>query len=162
MMKFLLIPILLLQTAPSMAALILLDDVMSKKVQEETGVAALKPKQKIALEAWLNDNFELKTAANEQHKEQLMLSINFEGGKRLQLSDGSMWEIAPSDVPQSSIWITPFPINIVPSNNPDYPFLLVNTLSGVSVKARKAVATPQSPSPTGITGSSSFTGSATP
>lgn len=145
----------LLYATPSMA-LFLLDDVMSKKVQEETGVANLKLKQKIALEAWLNENFELKSTSSEPKQGQVMLSINFEGGRRLQLSDGSMWEVAPSDVPQSSVWITPFPINIVPSNNSDYPFLLVNTVSGVSVKARKATPATQT-QPTGPSGPSAAT-----
>lgn len=127
-------------TTPSFASF-LLDQVMSKDVQKKTGVDKLTPNQKIALEAWLNQNFDLKNTSQAQNSNetQLLLSINIDGGKKLQLSDGSIWEIAPTDVPQSSIWITPFPVKIVPSNDPDYPMLLVNKVSGISVKARRYV-----------------------
>lgn len=134
---------LLIQTTPSFA-LFLLDDVMSKDVQQKTGVANLTPVQKAALEDWLNANFEVKNSMTEKQTPEVMLSINIEGGKKLQLSDGTMWEVDPNDIVQSSVWITPFPMRIVPSDSTDYPFLLVNKISGVSVKARKIA--PSSPS----------------
>lgn len=129
---------MLIQTTPSFA-LILLDEVMSRDVQQKTGVANLTPLQKSALEDWLNANFEVKSSKVERQAPEIMLSINIEGGRKLQLSDGTMWEVDPNDVVQSSVWITPFPIRIVPSDSTDYPFLLVNKTSGVSVKARKVV-----------------------
>jgi hypothetical protein len=129
---------MLIQTTPSFA-LILLDEVMSRDVQQKTGVANLTPLQKAALEDWLNANFEVKSSKVEKQAPEIMLSINIEGGRKLQLSDGTMWEVDPNDVVQSSVWITPFPIRIVPSDSADYPFLLVNKTSGVSVKARKVV-----------------------
>ncbi|MBS0605407.1 MAG: hypothetical protein KF898_04455 [Parachlamydiales bacterium] len=129
---------MLIQTTPSFA-LILLDEVMSRDVQQKTGVANLTPLQKAALEDWLNANFEVKSSKVERQAPEIMLSINIEGGRKLQLSDGTMWEVDPNDVVQSSVWITPFPIRIVPSDSTDYPFLLVNKTSGVSVKARKVV-----------------------
>ena len=127
---------MLVQTTPSFA-LILLDEVMSKDVQSKTGVANLTPLQKAALEDWLNANFEVKSSKVANQAPEVMLSINIEGGRKLQLSDGTIWEVDPNDVVQSSVWITPFPIRIVPSDSTDYPFLLVNKTSGVSVKARK-------------------------
>ncbi len=129
---------LLIQTTPSFA-LILLDEVMSKDVQQQTGVYNLSHLQKAALENWLNANFEVKTSKVKQTTPEVMLSINIEGGRKLQLSDNTLWEIDPNDVSQSSVWITPFPIRIVPSDSAEYPFLLVNKTSGVSVKARKVI-----------------------
>ncbi len=133
---------------------ILLDQVMTREEQRKTGVVNLSMQQKIALESWLNKNFVLKQKQPEQPAAaQLTLSINIDQGQKLQLSDNSVWEIAPSDVPQAAVWITPFPVKIVDSNDPDYPVLLVNMNSGISVRARKYVAapvvppTPMAPSP---------------
>lgn len=122
----------------SLHAQFMLDDVMSKDDQKKTGVANLSAKQKIALEAWLNANFVPKQPQQKQTEPQLSLSINIDNGQKLQLSDNSIWEVAPEDVPTASVWITPFPVKIVASNNPTYPFLLVNVDNGVSVKVRKS------------------------
>lgn len=122
----------------SLHAQFMLDDVMSKEDQQKTGVATLSAKQKIALEAWLNKNFVLKQQEQNVATPTLSLAININNGKKLVLSDNSIWEVAPSDVPTSSVWITPFPIKITPSNDPNYPFLLTNVNDGVSVKARKS------------------------
>jgi hypothetical protein len=122
----------------------LLDQVMSKEEQKETGVAKLSRNQKIALEAWLNKNFILKSKDQTSQKTQLSLSINIDNGQKLQLSDNSIWEISPDDVSTAAVWITPFPVKITQSDDPDYPYLLVNETSGVSVKARKAIATSKS------------------
>jgi hypothetical protein len=120
---------------------IVLEDVMTKEDRQKTGVDHLSLSQKVALEAWLNKNFILKT--QEQPKEaQLSLSINIDNGQKLQLSDNSIWEIAPNDIPTSAVWITPFPVKITPSNDQQYPWLIVNVNSGVSVKARKISAIP--------------------
>jgi hypothetical protein len=119
------------------ASQILLDQVMSREDQKKTGVANLTRNQKIALEAWLNDNFVLKTK-EPTPTVQLSLSINIDNGQKLELSDNSVWEVSPDDVQTASVWITPFPVKITPSNDPEYPFLIVNMNTGISVKARKA------------------------
>lgn len=137
---------ILIQTTPSFA-LILLDEVMSKDIQKKTGVYNLSPMQKAALEDWLNANFEMKSSKLKQEVPEVMLSINIDAGRKLQLSDGTIWEVDPTDVAQSSVWITPFPMRIVPSDSADYPFFLVNKTSGASVKARKVMPGSQ-PAPT--------------
>jgi hypothetical protein len=119
----------------SLQAQIVLDEVMSKDDQKKTGVANLNKNQKIALEAWLNNNFILKTEP-EAPETPLSLSINIDNGKKIQLSDNSIWEVSPSDLPTSALWLTPFPVKITPSGDPNYPSLIVNLNSGVSVKAR--------------------------
>lgn len=115
--------------------LIILDEVMDKDEQKQTGIDRLNMRQKIALEDWLNKKFVLKKTHSEKESE-LSMSINIENGKRLQLSDNSVWEIAPHDVSTSSVWITPFPVKITSSNDPNYPCLITNTISGASVRAR--------------------------
>ncbi len=115
---------------------IMLDDVMTREEQKKTGVDKLSLKEKIELENWLNRTFVLK-AHDQTEQAQLFLSININNGQKLQLSDESIWEIAPRDVQTAAVWITPFPVKIVPSNDPDYPFLIVNTNTGIGVTARK-------------------------
>jgi hypothetical protein len=131
-------------------AQIVLDEVMSRDDQKKTGVANLSRMQKIALEAWLNQNFVLKSKeqATSPQESELSLSININNGQKLELSDNSFWEIAPNDVPTSAIWITPFPVKITSSGDPDYPCLIVNLNSGVSVKARPIPSSTAKPSRT--------------
>lgn len=128
----------------SHAAGIVLDEVMSKEEQQKAGINKLSVKEKVELEAWLNRTFVLKVQKVEPTAA-LSLSININNGKQLELSDGSLWEIAPNDIQTSAVWITPFPVKIVPSNDPDFPFLLVNANSGVSVKAKKVLPPKTSP-----------------
>ncbi len=134
-MKRLLLFILLI-SSNLQAGQIILDQVMSEDEQKKTGVSKLTPKEKIALETWLNKTFTLQVQ-NQQTATELSLSININNGQKLQLSDNSIWEIAPSDVPTSALWITPFAVKLVPSNDLQYPFLIVNTNTNVSVKARR-------------------------
>lgn len=120
-------------------AQMLLDEVMSKEDQKKTGVNKLNKNQKIALENWLNQNFTLKAATKEPQSE-LFLSINIDNGHKIQLSDNTLWEVSPDDVYTSSFWLTPFAVKIIPSGDPDYPCLIVNKDSNVSVKARRIFA----------------------
>lgn len=136
--------------APIAAKQILLDDVMTRDEQKKTGVYNLTLQQKVALEAWINKTFVLKQPETTSQK-QLSLSINIDNGQKLLLSDNSMWEVSPNDIPTSSVWLSPSPVKIVPSNDPDYPFLIVDINSGISVKARKVPTAGQSapaPAPT--------------
>ncbi len=130
-------------------AQIILDEVMSRDEQKKTGVANLSSTQKVALEAWLNNNFVLKSKEEaEAPQTELSLSINIDNGQKLELSDNSLWEIAPGDVPTSAVWITPFPVKIAPSGDPNYPCLIINPNSGVSVKARRIPSQAEAPSQT--------------
>ncbi len=130
----------------SLNALIVLDDVMSQEDQKKTGVSSLTYQQKVALEDWLNQYCVMKKVKRQQKQKQLFLSINIDGGQKIQLSDNSMWQISPDDLPTAATWITPIPIQIVPSNYPDYPWLLVDTQTGVSIKAKKISPTTSTPS----------------
>jgi hypothetical protein len=128
-------------------AQIILDEVMSRDEQKKTGVANLSRTQKIALEAWLNQKFVLKTK-EEATQPELSLSINIDHGQKLELSDNSLWEIAPSDVQTSAVWIIPFPVKIASSGDPEYPCLIINLNSGASVKARPVPSRAQTPAQT--------------
>ncbi len=118
---------------------IFLDDVMSKEEQKKTGIYKLTPNQKIELERWINQTFVLKAPKETVSTQPLSLSINLDNGHKLQLSDNSIWEIAPGDVQRASAWITPFQVKLTRSQDPAYPYLITNPVSGDSVKARRWV-----------------------
>ena len=128
---------LTLTFTPLPADQILLEEVMTKEEQKRTGVYKMTMQQKIELEAWLNKNFILKNA-KVNNQTQISMSININNGQKLQLSDNSIWEVDPNDVSTAAIWITAFPVQIAPSQDPAYPFLIINTNTGVSVKVKKA------------------------
>ena len=134
-----------LLTSAASAQDILLDEVMTKEEQKKTGVYNMTMQQKVELEAWINRTFILKPAATSQVSG-LSLSININNGQKIQLSDGSLWEVAPRDVPTAAAWLTPFPINILPSNDPNYPTMLVDVQTGASVKARQVTSAATAPS----------------
>ncbi len=120
------------ETTPSR---IFLDDVMTRKEQKATGVYNLNHNQKLALEDWINDTFMLKSPMPPS-AEDLSIAENLDGGQALKLSNGEIYEVAPADVEISSLWIFPFPIAIVEGENPDYPLMIVNKNTNVSVNVR--------------------------
>jgi hypothetical protein len=118
-----------------LVGLIKLSDVMSQEEQKKTGILQLSEMQKQELEKWINEKFVLKTTSSEVAP--LSLEQNLQSGVQLELSDGSIYEIAPSDRSKTTFWLTPIPITVTASNDPLYPALLTNTLSGVSVRAKQ-------------------------
>lgn len=121
-----------------LCAQISLDKEMPIDVQKRTGVWCLTPQQKKALEQWLDQNVTLnpkRTSLNAART--LYLSLNIDGGKKLQLSDGRIFEVAPEDVQYTSLWITPFALLLKPSRDPDYPIMIVDRDSGTSVRAKE-------------------------
>ncbi len=111
-----------------------LNDVMSQDEQRKTGVSQLTSAQKQELEQWMNNTFVLKMVSSTAP---LTLQENIQGGAQLQLSDGSVYEIAPTDQAKATFWLTPITMTVSQSNDPMYPVLLTNTLSGVSVRAKQ-------------------------
>lgn len=112
------------------------EEVMTRKQMEQTGIDQLNYTQKKALEEWINNNFEPKQSLVKQN-EQLYLSFNINEGEKLELSDGSTYEIAPEDRLYTIYWITPFPVKLGRSNNPKYPVKITNMNTGTSVKGRQ-------------------------
>jgi hypothetical protein len=114
-----------------MFALILFDQMMTPEEQQKTGISTLTMQQKAALSQWIDDHF----VAKQQKK--LYLAFNRNNGKTLQLSDGSVYDVAPEDQDTTALWITPFPIRLEPSGDPNYPIKLVNANTGEGVRAKR-------------------------
>jgi hypothetical protein len=57
-------------------------------------------------------------------------------GSVIELQDNSRWEIVPGHEVFTDHWTTEADITVVPGGYPDYPFDLINSLSGDRVPAR--------------------------
>ncbi len=112
-----------------------LHEMMTPEEQKKTGVNSLNATQKKALESWLDDHFQLKEGSK-IHERQLMLSLNIENGAKLELTDGSLYEIDPDDRIYSALWITPFKISLSESDDAEYPVRITNLQTGTSVNGK--------------------------
>jgi len=111
---------------------------MSLEEQEQTGVSTLSPIQRNALENWIEKHCRLYcTEQKESATQTLSLFTNLEGGRRLELSDGHIYEVSPEDLLISASWITPFFMKLEPSGDPNYPLQIVNTQTGRIVRVKK-------------------------
>ena len=114
-----------------------INDMMSIEDQNKTGVIKLNQKQKMELAKWLVEHRYYEDIASEQELHALTVSLNVYDGKIIQLSDNSVWEIAPDDLVISQTWLSSIPIKITDTSNPDYPYLLTNLRNNQSIKAKK-------------------------
>ncbi len=73
--------------------------------------------------------------------EELTIQENLHGGRVLMLNDHSIWEVSPSDIEYTQLWVTPFPVKISRGRNPKYPFVLTNLASETSVDVRRVSTT---------------------
>lgn len=117
-----------------------LDMQMSATEKAQTGVSTLTPNQKQALAQWIDNHYTLNPTTSQSG---LSLSANFRNGQELMLSDDSRWLVNPSDIPISSLWITPFAVQVTPNNDPNYPWTITNLTTNQSIKAKKAPTTAQ-------------------
>ncbi len=131
-----------------------LDSEMSEQDRKNTGVYKLSDKEKAALQQWIDANFQKKGAVGESAPPQNVkggtptLSENLLNSQYLRLSDGTLWNVRPEDVPIAQSWITPVEIVVSQSSSAFYPYKLTNKVSGTSILVRKADKLPQaSPSP---------------
>lgn len=114
-----------------------INDLMSIEDQNKTGVIRLNQKQKMELAKWLVKHGYYDDLKSYEVLHAVTVSINIHNGKIIQLSDDSVWEIAPDDVVTSQSWLSAIPIKITKSKNPQYPYILTNLLNNSFVKAKK-------------------------
>ena len=84
-----------------------------------------------------------QTSAATAEKKPAIVNESLNNGQFIRLSDGTLWEIHPGDRSITQSWISAVAINVVPSNDPNYPFRLTNSLTGSSVLARHATSLPK-------------------
>lgn len=121
---------------------------MSVQEQRQTGLSKLTPQEKAALDEWIGAHYTKKavpTAPSPKKNGKQKgpsLQDNLQAGRFVGLTDGSVWEIRPSDTPITAGWITQVEIKVQPSGDKTYPFTLTNSLTGSAVLARKAANPP--------------------
>ena len=108
---------------------------MTQEDIAKTGLSKLSDKEKIALQTWIDSHF-IKKSMKKRHPTP-SLQENLKNGHLIGLTDGSFWEINPSDTPITQGWISAAEIKIEPSELPAYPYKLTNSLTGSSVLALK-------------------------
>lgn len=115
---------------------------MSSEELRQTGLSKLTPQEKVALQNWLDTHYAKKPIAQGMSSKKTAkspsLQDNLNNGHLIRLTDGSLWEIRPSDTPITAGWITQVEIKVSSTGDSTYPFSLTNTLTGSSVWARKA------------------------
>lgn len=131
-----------LLSAGTLAADVSLNQLMSPQDLQQTGVSKLTPQERAQLEKWIDARFEMKGTTQPAPNKPvpystLSLSLNVNGGRKLLLSDQSLYEVSPDDIDTASAWLSPVTIEIRPSDNTNYPYRLVNKDAEQSVKARK-------------------------
>lgn len=114
-----------------------LDKIMPMSVQKKTGVNKLNIRQKEALADWMERRFHIHEEMATSNPTNLSLSESINEGGVLKLTDGTYWRVDPQDTHRSAIWFIPFPTQITPSGDPDYPYKITNQNSGDFVKAQK-------------------------
>ena len=129
-----------------------LDTEMSQEDKKSTGINKLSDSEKTALQQWIDANYQKKGAESLSGSQQVKgiyptLSENLMKSQYLRLSDGTLWNVRPEDVPIAQSWITPVQIVVSQSSNPFFPYKLTNQVSGTSILARKADKLPQQSSP---------------
>lgn len=117
-----------------------INDLMSIEDQQRTGVIKLSQKQKMELATWITEHCyrspKCTSPENASSTSHLSISLNVYNGKILQLSDNSVWEVAPEDRTISQGWLNSVPLKLSSSGDQKYPYMLTNTQNHTSIKVR--------------------------
>jgi hypothetical protein len=120
---------------------------MSAQDKKKTGIYKLSDQEKSALQEWV-DNANNKPMLKKANPS---LSENLYNSSYLKLTDNSIWNVRPQDMPISQGWISEVEIIITPSGDPQYPSKLTNSVSSSSVLARKVDSIPTQPKSPSLT-----------
>lgn len=136
---------LLFILAGSLISQPILDTEMSSQDRKKTGVYKLTEKEKSALYTWIENSYVKRDVPLQAEPVHGMLQENLRSGTYIRLSNNSLWNIHPDDVPITQGWITPVDITVTQTGDSEYPYKLTNTLSGSSVRAKKVENLPPAP-----------------
>lgn len=120
------------------AALTTFDAKMSENEMQTTGISRLSIQERRALENWIEDHYEKKVALQGK-KKGAQIQENLRSGHYIRLTDDSLWKINPEDTLITQSWVTQVAIEVEKSDDEFYPFILTNSLTGSSVKAKKVL-----------------------
>lgn len=119
-----------------------LDQIMSKADQKKTGVSKLTATERNELEKWMTQ-FAIDAMKLAQGQGQAgaakppgvyrggakghWIKKVIERGSMVQLEDGSIWQISPLSKVDAILWLVTEQIVVTSSENPLYPYKLINT-----------------------------------
>lgn len=114
----------------------LFDSWMTPEQIQKTGLLKLTYQEQKELLKWIRQNCvntkdERKPVSKDTYP---YVTETLSGGEILALSNGAKYRIAPEDRYLSSVWISPIPVEITASGDPDYPALITSRYSRSSVK----------------------------
>lgn len=136
-----LVPAMVLLTAPSF------DSEMTKQEKKETGVSKLSRKEKKSLQAWIDGHYSAQGVPTppgvKTPVKRPLVEENLQSGHYIQLTDKTIWEIHPQDIPITQGWLSPSEIVVTQTGNEEYPYTLTNSQTGSSVRARKVSEVPK-------------------
>jgi hypothetical protein len=118
-----------------------IDADMTASEKKRTGIHRLKAREKSALQQWVDANYERrseplpKRSAPKRAVPTIQEVIH--NGSYIRLSDNTLWKIHPDDTTIALGWITPVEIIVAPSNDPEYPYTLTNSLTSSTLRAQK-------------------------
>lgn len=115
-----------------------INDIMTLEDQKATGVIRLTQEQKKALAEWFVKHGYYEMQAKVNYNTILTVSLNIGDGKKIMLSDNTVWEVAPEDQTLASSWLGSNPVEITPSDNEAFPFLMTNIRNRSSIKVKKS------------------------
>ncbi|MGB7977790.1 MAG: hypothetical protein WCF19_01360 [Chlamydiales bacterium] len=120
-----------------LAAAIAFDSSMTDEEWEQTGLIKLTLQERMALQEWMEERYSKKMAAQDKKSAPVLQEV-LKNGRFVRLSDHSLWEIDGQDTPITQGWITPAEISAASNGDAAYPYTLTNSLTGSTVRARKA------------------------
>lgn len=117
----------------------ILDHNMNGSEKKKTGIYKLSNKEKSLLQKWIDTHYEKrnKPLHQEQKEKHAILQETLRNGRFIRLSDQTLWEISPEESPIAQWWITPVEIIVSQSSENEYSYLLTNSLTETSLKAKK-------------------------
>ena len=135
--------IFLLAAAHALAPEVL-DHEMTAEERKLTGIHKLSDKEKSVLQRWIDSHYEKRevVVAQKLTGKHPTLSENLQSGQYIELSDNTIWQIRPKDLPISQGWITPAEIIVTQSGDRNYPSKLTNSVTGSSVFAKRVESVP--------------------
>lgn len=123
----------------------ILDHSMDGFEKKRTGVHKLSDKEKSILQNWIDTHYIKRDTPlpHERKDKHAVLQDNLQNSKFIGLTDQTLWETFPEDLPIAQGWITPVEIIVSPSSISEYPYCLTNSLTGSSVRAKKVEKLPK-------------------
>ena len=120
-----------------------LEDMMNSSERRQTGIYKLSNQEKVFLQQWIEEHYTKKIEGGGPPQEILHISENLYNGHYIRLSNNSLWEVKPSDIPIAQGWISAVSVTITNNSDYMYPSRITNDQTGSSIAARRVSRLPQ-------------------